>query len=209
MIKEFSLERKIALITGAGRGLGRAIATVFAEAGADVVGASRTAAELEETAAEVRRFGRRCLSVPTDITNLTQLRTLVDRAVDEFGKVDILVNNAGLGFTKPMILTPGLDKLKIARLAPDYTVPATEHQWDLVWDTNVKSLMALANEVVPHMLKTGKGKIVNLSSVGAKKYIGSQGILTLPHVIVHCIVRFSRFCERIVMGLNRPMIYAA
>ncbi len=189
MLEEFSLAGKIALITGAGRGLGRAIASVFAEAGADIVATSRTIKELEVTALEVEKHGRKCLVAPADVMDAGQIRVLAEKAISTFGKVDILVNNAGVGFTKPMIVTPGLEKLHIAQIVQDYTVPATDRQWDIVWDTNVKSVMSLVNEIVPLMIKGGGGKIINLSSVGAKRYTGSQGIYPAAKAAVEAITR--------------------
>ena len=110
MLKEFSLENEVALITGAGREIGRAIASVLAESGADIVAASRTEAELEETAAEVIEQKRRCVTLPTDINNEDHLRKLVDTTLAEFGKIDILVNNAGMGSLKMTIPLPGVEK---------------------------------------------------------------------------------------------------
>src|SRR5579864_6203468 len=96
ILDSFSLEGKVAIITGAGRGLGRAMAIRFANCGADVVAASRTLAQLEETAAEVRKLGRRCLVKPTDVTSSAQVNAMVAAAFAEFGQIDILVNNAGI-----------------------------------------------------------------------------------------------------------------
>jgi NAD(P)-dependent dehydrogenase (short-subunit alcohol dehydrogenase family) len=189
MLEEYSLESKTALITGSGRGLGRAIALVFAEAGADIILASRTVNELEETSREVKKYGSKCLVVPTDITDSRNVLTLIDKTISTFGKLDILVNNAGVGFTKPMIVTPGLEKLRMAQIVPDYTTPATDEQWDIVWNTNVKSVMSFANAIVPMMVKAGKGKIINLSSAGAKRYIGSQGIYPAAKAAIESITR--------------------
>ncbi len=93
----FKLEDKTAVITGAGRGLGRSIALAFAEQGADLILAARTESQLEAVAAEVREFGRRAVVVPTDVQDIDALRAAIDRCVTEFGKLDILVNNAGGG----------------------------------------------------------------------------------------------------------------
>ncbi len=93
----FKLEDKAAVITGAGRGIGRSIALAFAEQGADLILAARTESQLEAVAAEVREFGRRAVVVPTDVQDIDALRAAIDRCVTEFGKLDILVNNAGGG----------------------------------------------------------------------------------------------------------------
>nr|WP_235015184.1 SDR family NAD(P)-dependent oxidoreductase [Oceanicoccus sp. KOV_DT_Chl] len=91
----FRLDGQVAIITGAGRGIGAAIAKAFAEAGADIVLAARTLEQLQTTAAAVEAFGRRTLIVPTDVMVDEQLQHLADQAMAEFGRIDILVNNAG------------------------------------------------------------------------------------------------------------------
>src|SRR6185437_16815926 len=93
-----SLQGKVCVVTGAGRGLGRAIALAYAEAGADVVIAARSRTELDELARVVEVKGRRALAQPTDVTDLAQLRALADAAMARFGRIDVWVNNAG-GFT--------------------------------------------------------------------------------------------------------------
>src|SRR3989304_770415 len=94
---QFDLTGKVAIVTGAGRGLGRAISLALAGAGADVTCAARTKTEIEETAAEVRKLGRRALAIVCDATDSAQINATVERTIAELGKVDILVNNAGGG----------------------------------------------------------------------------------------------------------------
>lgn len=176
MLKEFSLDGKVALITGAGRGIGRAIAVTLAEAGADIVAASRTRLELKETAAEVEKFRHHCVIQPTDITDGDRLKRLVDKALSTYGKIDILVNNAAMGTTKMTIPIPGADKMRIAQLIPDLNEPVTDSEWDKIWNTNVKAGYDLTRLVVPHMIKQNKGKIVNIVSTAAIKYTALQGL---------------------------------
>src|SRR5262245_1082416 len=95
LIDKFRLDGKVALVTGAGRGIGQAISLAFAEQGADVVVSARTESEIEATAEKVRRFGRRAVPVPCDATKAPQLDDLVKRTIDAFGRIDLLVNNAG------------------------------------------------------------------------------------------------------------------
>src|SRR3990170_679100 len=94
VLDKFRLEGKVALVTGAGKNLGREVALSFAEAGADLVVASRTLPEVEKTADEVRKLGRKALAVVMDVTRFSQVEEVVQRIISEMGKIDILVNNA-------------------------------------------------------------------------------------------------------------------
>ena len=189
MLKEFSLEGRTAIVTGAGRGIGRAIASTLAEAGADIVAASRTPAQLNETAVEVHKEGRKCLPVPTDITNVDHLKKLVDTTLSHFGKIDILVNNAGVGSMKMTIPVPGAEKMSIAKILPNLNEPLTDEEWNLIWNTNVKAGYDLTRLVVPHMIERGKGKIVNIVSTAAIKYTALQGIYPATKAAIVAITR--------------------
>ncbi len=105
VLDRLRLDGKLIIMTGAGRGLGRAMARELAEAGADLVAAARTVAQIEETAAMVRATGRRCLAVPVDITDSGSVQAMVAASLAEFGRIDVLVNNAGgasRGWNKPL-----------------------------------------------------------------------------------------------------------
>src|SRR5690348_2799555 len=95
LLDRFRLTGKVAVVTGAGRGIGQAIALAFAEMGADVVCAARTEKEIEATAARVANFGRRGIAVRCDATDPAQLDALAARTMDDFGRIDLVVNNAG------------------------------------------------------------------------------------------------------------------
>lgn len=97
VLDRFRLDGRVALVTGAGRGIGAATAVALAEAGADVVCAARTAVDIERTASAVRDRGRRAIAVPTDVTLTSDLENVVSTAVSELGRLDVLVNNAGVG----------------------------------------------------------------------------------------------------------------
>jgi NAD(P)-dependent dehydrogenase (short-subunit alcohol dehydrogenase family) len=148
ILDSFKLDGKVALITGAGRGLGRAMAVRFANCGADIVAAARTVAQLEETAALVRNIGRKCLVVPTDVGNSEECNAMIAAAIKEFGKIDVLVNNAGIGedsFGKP------IDQI-------------TDEEWHRGIDVNLSSQFYCARAVIPHMVAAKRGKIINVAS---------------------------------------------
>jgi NAD(P)-dependent dehydrogenase (short-subunit alcohol dehydrogenase family) len=142
------LDGKLAIITGAGRGLGRAMAARLAGAGADIVAAARTVEQLEETAAEVRKLGRKCLIVPTDVSRSEDVNAMVAAAVKEFGRVDVLINNAGAGedsFGKT------IDQI-------------SDEEWRRGIDVNLSSQFYGCRAVIPQMLKQKRGKIINVAS---------------------------------------------
>ncbi|MEH6549311.1 MAG: SDR family oxidoreductase [Pseudomonadales bacterium] len=150
IFNRFRLDGQVAIITGAGRGIGAAIAKAFAEAGADVVLAARTLEQLEITAKSVRGFGRRCLIVQTDVMEDEQLQQLADKAMAEFGRIDILVNNAGGFPPKPALQTSSRDIEKAFKF-------------------NVVSAFELTRICVPLMVASaGGGSVINISSVAGQ-----------------------------------------
>jgi NAD(P)-dependent dehydrogenase (short-subunit alcohol dehydrogenase family) len=154
----FDVEGKTALVTGAARGLGRAIALALADAGADVaLGVRRSGADA--LAEEIRAMGRRALVVQMDVTDLGQIRDGVASTVAEFGRLDILVNNAGLGPENP-------------------AEAVTEADFDLTFDVNVKGLFFASQAAGRAMIENGGGRIVNLSS--------QAGLVALPTEAVYC-----------------------
>jgi 7-alpha-hydroxysteroid dehydrogenase len=149
ILEKFAVTDRVAIVTGAGKGIGAGTAKALAEAGADVVLAARTPEDLERTAAEVEAAGRRALTVPTDVLERDQLEALVARAVDEFGRVDILVNNAGGWPPQPALRT-------------------SEKAFEQALRFNVVSPFLLTRFVVPVMVETaGGGSVVNISSRAA------------------------------------------
>jgi 2-deoxy-D-gluconate 3-dehydrogenase len=142
----FSLEGKTMIVTGAGRGIGRAIAVEGARAGADLVIGSRTMSELEEVAAAAEAFGRRCACFPVDVVNVASIQRFVDQAVAAAGGIDILVNNAGYNKIKPAL-------------------EVTEEEYDYIVDVNLKNVFFFSQAVARHMIERGKGgRIINISS---------------------------------------------
>lgn len=179
------LEGKVALITGAARGQGRAHALTLARAGADIAALDicrdlpypryhlATPEDLEVTAAEVRALGRRCLSLVADVRSAAEMEAAVQRAIDEFGRIDILICNAG-----------------VADMAMTWDI--TEEWWDIMLDVNLKGAWLAIKYVVPHMLERGQGgRIVITSSVA-----GLKGMAGLAH---YCAAKWG------VVGLARSL----
>lgn len=145
MTDRFSLDGRVAIITGGGTGIGRGAALVLAEHGAEVVLAARRPEPLESTAKEIAALGRRALALPTDVTDAAACQRLVDTTLSEFGRVDILVNNSGGAEPKP-----------IKKWSQD--------EFDAVIALNLGSVWHLSRAASEPMLQQGKGAIVNISS---------------------------------------------
>ena len=150
---EFDLTGKVALVTGAGRGIGYHIALALARYGADLVVCSRTVSELERLGKEIQEMGRRVLLRQGDVRKPPEIRALVESAVDSFQHIDILVNNAGVNI-------------------PQWAAEVTEEAWDTIMDINLKGLFFVAQAVGKVMIRQKRGKIINMSSQA-----GSVGLL--------------------------------
>jgi 2-deoxy-D-gluconate 3-dehydrogenase len=151
---QFDLHGKVAVVTGASRGIGRGIALGLAAAGADLVLAARSADELEAAGQEVENLGVQSLAVPTDVADLESLVALFERTTERFGGVDILVNNAGVGRRS--------DFLDI-----------TPEMWDYVHDINLRSVCFAMQHGIRSMLERGYGRVINIASLTT--YIGMPG----------------------------------
>ena len=157
----FSLANQVAIVTGGGTGIGRAIALEFAEFGADVVIASRRLNVLEKAAEEIRALGRRSLAVQADISQKTDVDNLVQKVMEEFGRIDILVNNGGVGSKVPDKLVP--------------LIEVDEDEWDLIMDTNLKGTYFCCQAVGQRMIEQRKGNIINITSGDGKRVSGGRG----------------------------------
>lgn len=146
-VSQFSLEGKVALVTGGSRGIGKATAIGFAKTGADVAVASRKLPDLKVVASEIRGLGRKALAVSAHIGRIDQIAGLVDGVVEEFGRIDILVNNAG---TSPFYIS---------------SLDLEERAWDSIMNLNLKGLFFLSQAVARVMKEHGGGKIINVSSM--------------------------------------------
>ncbi len=156
---DFKLTGKAALVTGAGRGIGRDIALALAEYGADVAVCSRTPAELDKVRDAIEKLGRRALAVKADVTKIPEIQGLVDKVAGAFGRIDILVNNAGINI-------------------PQFAVDVTEEAWDRIMDINLKGLFFCAQAVGKVMIAQKGGKIINISS--------QTGTVAIPKRAAYC-----------------------
>jgi meso-butanediol dehydrogenase / (S,S)-butanediol dehydrogenase / diacetyl reductase len=159
------LKDKIALVTGASRGIGYASCIALAKEGATIMGTARTAKDLAELEKAVTGLGGKVKTVVCDITKSSEVAACVKQAADAFGRIDILVNNAGIGGYRPFL---------------DWT----EEDYDKIMATNAKSTWLFCKEVIPHMLKQGGGNIVNVSSVAGLQGYPSEGI--------YCMSKFAQ-----------------
>lgn len=144
-----ALEGQVAVVTGAGRGIGRAIALTFARARADLSLASRTPKEIESVAEEVRALGSRALALPTDVAEEQEVEALVARTLEHFGKVDVLVNCAGIAVYAPVL---------------DYPT----EEFDRTLATNLRGVFLCSRAVLKGMYARGSGTIINIASIAGK-----------------------------------------
>ncbi len=140
------LQDRIALVTGAGSGNGRAIAIGMAREGAHVVIADINQLGSEATAQEITALGRKTLALKTDVSKVTDIEAMVKAVMDQFGRIDILVNNAGVITRQPML-------------------EVTEETWDRILDINLKGVFFCTQAVARVMVRQGKGKIINMASI--------------------------------------------
>ena len=165
-----TLAGKVAVVTGASRGLGRAMAVALAEAGADVALAARSKPDLEETAHLVERAGRRALVVPTDVTSYPAVEALMQSAVGALGRLDVVVNNSGVARVKPLV-----------EWTPD--------EWRMLLDVNLGGVLNGCRAAAAHLIAQRAGKVINVSSMlGA---IGLPGY-TIYSATKGAIVAFTR-----------------
>ena len=176
------LTDRVAIVTGGGGGIGRAIALAYAAAGAHIVIADIIPERCEETAERVREQGRESLPVPTDVTETDQVSAMVEQAVKQFGRIDILVNNAGGTSRKPFI-------------------EQSERSWRRHIDLNLVSMLAATSAAVPWMIEGGRGgSIINISSI--------EGTRAAPNFAVYgaCKAGMLNFTRSLALELSAHRI---
>ena len=149
------LEGKVAIVTGAGSGIGRACLELFAAEGAKVVGASRTVSKVEEAVAEVRAKGGQAIAVKADLTKEEDVDAVVKAALAEYGKIDIMVHAAGVGYSLKDTVAGSMDPVGTTSL----------ENWRMVMSANLESCFLMGRAVIPAMTKNGGGAIVNVASI--------------------------------------------
>ncbi|SRR6266545_2510757 len=158
------LEGETAIVTGAGRGVGRAISIALSRAGATVAVASRSAEEVERTRREIEGAGGKALAIVTDVTSKAAVEALVEKTRGATGRLDIVVNNAGVFVWKAL---KDLD----------------EGEWDRILDTNLKASYLLVRAALPSLIACGRGRIINVASI--------HGTVGEANVVAHCAAKFG------------------
>jgi NAD(P)-dependent dehydrogenase (short-subunit alcohol dehydrogenase family) len=160
---QFDLTGRIAVVTGASRGLGQYLGRALAKAGADLVITSRKLADLTLFKEEIEALGRKALPLELDLRDEASIRAMAPKAIEHYGKIDVLVNNAGCNVRKP-------------------AVDVTWEDWNLVLETNLRGSFFVAQTLAPHMIANGYGRVINIGSVtsvfgyaGIGPYCASRG----------------------------------
>ena len=191
MLKEFDLTGKTILLTGASSGIGRDIALVLAEAGADVAVSARRLERIEETAEGIRGFGRKAVPIQADVSDSAQVDAMVEQATQELGRIDVLINNAGVAKGDRLVSFPKEGKPARPKL--------DDETWQSVLDTNLNSAMYAARAVAPQMLDRRSGKVINVASTnsilaypdGSAYQVSKAGMKMLTKVLAGEWARFN------------------
>jgi NADP-dependent 3-hydroxy acid dehydrogenase YdfG len=165
-----ALEGKVALVTGAGRGIGRAIAVAFAAEGAAVAVAARSRADLASVAGEIREREGRALAVPTDVTQDGAVEALVEQTLTDLGRIDVLVTSAGTAAFGP-----------VADSKPG--------DWDIMLALNFRAVMVCCRAVLPAMLRQRSGTILNVGSIASKRALPGSAVYTATKTAVDAFSR--------------------
>jgi NAD(P)-dependent dehydrogenase (short-subunit alcohol dehydrogenase family) len=194
---EQRLAKKVAIVTGAGRGMGRAISVRFAREGADIAAVEVNHDTLQEVAEEVQEQGRQCLPIQADLSQLPEINGMVKATLQEFGKIDILVNNAGV--------TKALGLFDI-----------TEADWDWMHSINLRGLFFCLQRVAREMARRKQGKIINIASIAGKGYPGTSnaayaaskgGVIALTKVAAQLLGPDNINVNAICPGITRTDMF--
>jgi 3-oxoacyl-[acyl-carrier protein] reductase len=158
------LDGQLAVVTGAGRGIGKAIALQLAEEGADIVLVSRTDSDLKKVAKEIEGMGRRTLIQSCDVGSEKEVQKMAGEVLEEFNKIDILVNNAGVGYFTPV-------------------VEMSLEDWDMMMATNLRGMFLCSKTFLPSMIERKTGQIVNIASLAGKNFF--------PNGAGYCATKFG------------------
>ena len=164
------LDNKTALITGAGRGIGKGIAKVFAKNGALVILSGRTKATLDEAAEEIRAEGGKAECIPCDVTDEAKVRKMTEEIIARFGRLDILVNNAGISREMPFTEMP----IEV---------------FDEIMTTNMRSVMLVTKAVLPHMIDQSYGRIINIASAAGLRGLPGSTAYSASKAAVICFTQ--------------------
>ncbi|OGD86957.1 hypothetical protein A2Z23_01725 [Candidatus Curtissbacteria bacterium RBG_16_39_7] len=197
-VKKKTLSEKIAIVTGAGRGIGREISLGFAKAGAKLVIISRTKNELDRTAQEIKKIGQEVLAISADITKPAEVKKVIEKALNRFKKIDILVNNAGI-------------------LGPIGPIEKNEEKkWEQTIQTNLLGTYYFLKAIIPIMKKQKSGKIINLSGGGSTSprpffsaYAASKAaIVRLTETVAEEVKKYNIQVNAIAPGpINTKLLY--
>ncbi len=165
-LQDKPLQGNVAIVTGAGRGIGRSIALALGQAGAAVALAARTEAELRKVQGTIETLGGRACTLPTDVSQEQDVIALVQDTITHFGHLDILINNAGIGIYGPLVET-------------------TTEQWDRIMAVNARGPFLLCREAIPYLKQREHPFIINITSVvGIKGYVNQAAYSASKHAVM-------------------------
>ncbi|MEO6758372.1 MAG: SDR family oxidoreductase [Saprospiraceae bacterium] len=181
------MEKKVTVISGASRGIGRAIATKLAREGHFVVLLARNAEEITELEFEIDQTGGKAMALAVDIRDEAQVIAVMQKVIHQFGRIDVLINNAGIGIFKPV---------------DDFS----SDDWDQVMDVNVKGSFLLSKAALPHMKAAGQGHIIGIASDVSKRTFAHGGLYTASKYAQHAFFESLRREVR-ALGIKVSVVY--